>query len=205
MSIALISDPTPIRTSENIALREPVLERVAAGDENAVNECVQTYGSLVWSLAKRMTNNLTDAEDAVQEIFIELWQKAGRFDPQRSSESSFIAMVARRRLIDRIRRTGRSPELVGDSTQLLQVAETIRFDSAEATDEAAKAKQCLSKLSEKQQEVVALTISSGVSQSNAAKHLNLPLGTVKSYARRALIQLRDCMKLTATPQAGGTQ
>ena len=86
-----------------------VLPRIAAGDPAAVADCIARYGGLVWSLARRFLGNMTDAEDAVQDVFIELWKNAARYDPGLASEPTYITMIARRRLIDRKRRTGRVP------------------------------------------------------------------------------------------------
>ena len=88
------------------------LERIAAGDPLAVDGCLEKYRGLVWSIARRFAGNHADAEDAVQEVFVELWRHAGRFDPAVAAESTFVATVARRRLIDRHRRRGRQPEAV---------------------------------------------------------------------------------------------
>ena len=89
---------------------------MAAGDPLAVQECLDAYGGLVWSLARRMFQSRDDAEDAVQEIFVDIWRNADRFDPAQASETTFIAMIARRRLIDRLRYSNRrlSPESLED-------------------------------------------------------------------------------------------
>ena len=76
-----------------------ILERIAAGDPAAVDDCLRSYGGLVWSLARRFSPNHAEAEDAVQEIFIDVWRSAARFDRQRASENTYITMIARRRLI----------------------------------------------------------------------------------------------------------
>ncbi|HEY1068798.1 MAG TPA: sigma-70 family RNA polymerase sigma factor, partial [Pirellulales bacterium] len=89
-----------------------LLPRVAAGQPSAVDECLARYGGLVWSLARRHTNNTSDAEDAVQEIFIDLWRSAARFNPQAASEATFVAMIARRRLIDRRRKQSSAPQAI---------------------------------------------------------------------------------------------
>ena len=88
-------------------MAEGVLKRIAAGERAAVDECLKKYGGLVWSLARRMLRNQDDAEDAVQEIFVDVWKNAGRFDEAQASETTFIAMIARRRIIDRIRTSTR--------------------------------------------------------------------------------------------------
>jgi RNA polymerase sigma-70 factor (ECF subfamily) len=83
---------------------QAILKRIAAGDKTAVQDCLDSYGGLVWSLARRMSPNTNEAEDAVQEIFIDVWKNAARFDESQSSETTFVAMIARRRLIDRLRK-----------------------------------------------------------------------------------------------------
>ena len=72
-------------------MTESLLERVAAGDEGAMASCVDRYANLIWSLARRFTSGGTEAEDAVQEIFIELWSSAARYDSSKASETTFIA------------------------------------------------------------------------------------------------------------------
>ena len=84
-----------------------LLERIGRGDRTAVAECIDTYGGLVWSLARQFQANEADAEESVQEIFMEIWTRANRYDAGKASEATFISMLARRRLIDRIRRQQR--------------------------------------------------------------------------------------------------
>ena len=86
-----------------------ILARVADRRHDAMEECLSVYGGLVWSLSLKMSATRDDAEEAVQEIFLDIWKYAGRFDPSRSSEATFIAMIARRRLVDRHRRQACRP------------------------------------------------------------------------------------------------
>lgn len=88
---------------------QSILERIAAGEQHAVNECLDRYGNLVWSLARRYLRNAADAEDAVQDIFIDIWSSAGRYDRNIASEVAFISTIARRRLIDKLRKADRRP------------------------------------------------------------------------------------------------
>ena len=85
-----------------------ILQRVAAGDSASVDECIARYGDIVWALARRSSPTRADAEDAVQEIFLEIWRSAGRYNPQVASEATFIGMISRRRLIDRFRQGKRT-------------------------------------------------------------------------------------------------
>src|SRR5260370_2342586 len=87
-------------------MTKSVLARVAEGDARAVRECIDQFGGLVWAIARRFTRNRADAEDAVQEIFTDIWRSSGRFDPAQGSEKVFVTTIARRRLIDRWRRKG---------------------------------------------------------------------------------------------------
>ena len=186
-----------------VSITDHVLPRLASGDQAAVDECLARYGGLVWSIARRLTKNLADAEDAVQEIFVELWQHAGRFDPGVSSEATFITMIARRRLIDRHRRQQRSLETssLGDDDGIC-VAEQPR-DAAAMDDEATKASACFRDLKADQRQVLELVIYHGVSHAKIAHRLGMPIGTVKSSARRGMILLRDCMKRKRVSQLAG--
>ena len=85
------------------------LDQIARGDPAGVAACIDEFGSLVWSLARRLSPDPGEAEDAVQEIFIDVWKSAARFDPRKGSAKMFIAMIARRRLIDRLRRRAQRP------------------------------------------------------------------------------------------------
>lgn len=86
------------------------LERLGHGDATAVQDCLTAYGGLVASIARKLLHSSSDVDDAVQDVFIELWQKAARFDATRGSPETFVGTVARRRVIDRIRKQARRPE-----------------------------------------------------------------------------------------------
>jgi RNA polymerase sigma factor (sigma-70 family) len=176
----------------------PLLPRVAHGDAAAVREVLSRYGGLVWTLAQRMLANRADAEDAVQEIFLDLWSHAGRFDPKLASEATFVALLARRRLIDRRRRGSRRP-----TPQPLppQLAGPDEADApAELADEARHARAALAQLRPEQRRVLELAIDRGLTHEEIARVTGLPLGTVKTHARRGLIRLRELLDV---PPPGG--
>lgn len=169
-----------------------ILYRIASGDKTAVKDCLKQYGGLVWSLAKRMLPNQNDAEDAVQEIFIDVWKNAERFDETQSSETTFIAMLARRRLIDRLRKSNRQPGI--DSI------EDVVFEPAERNDldihtsiEAKEAAEVIRDLRPEQQKVLYLSICQGLSHQEIADLTGMPIGTVKTHARRGLIEVREIL------------
>ncbi len=166
-------------------MNPPLLHRIAAGDPSAVRACLDRYGGLVWTLASRMLRNRADAEDAVQEVFIDLWRTAHRFDPALSSEASFIALLARRRLIDRLRRRERGAEALPEAVPARPGACRV-----EAGDEAARVREAMGRLAEGQRTCLSLSLTEGLSNEEIAARLGMPLGTVKSHCRRGLLRLR---------------
>jgi RNA polymerase sigma factor (sigma-70 family) len=182
--------------------REPLLTRVAAGDQDAVRACLDQFGNLVWSLARRFTTSQAEAEDAVQEIFIDLWSSASRYDSKKASETTFVAMLARRRLIDRVRKSNRQPIM----EELTAAAEFHQpdFDPGLALqDDAARAAGLIGKLKPEQQQIIKLAIYEGHTHQSIADALQLPLGTVKTHLRRGLLKVRKSMQKTDAKSRGG--
>jgi RNA polymerase sigma-70 factor (ECF subfamily) len=171
---------------------EDLLPRVARGDAAAVEQCIDRYGGLIWSIARRFCGNRADAEDATQDVFIALWRSAERFDPARASEVTFVAMITRRRLIDR-RRSQKREAPPAPEAELLSVASRDDLRMESATD-AAVAKKVIQELPEERRNVLSLAIYEGLTHDQISNETGLPLGTVKSHVRRGLIAVRE--KLT---------
>jgi RNA polymerase sigma-70 factor, ECF subfamily len=173
---------------------DAILKRIADGDRTAVEDCLNKYGGLVWSIARKMLRNSEDAEDAVQEIFVEIWKNAGRFDAGIASETTFIAMIARRRLIDKIRHSTR--RISADSLDDVLLEPFTRADKAiQISVEAAEAAEAMRTLRPEQQQVLRLSIVQGMSHQEISEATGMPLGTVKTHARRGLLQVREAMGL----------
>jgi RNA polymerase sigma-70 factor (ECF subfamily) len=136
---------------------------------------------------------MADAEDAVQEIFVDLWKSAARFNPAGSSEPVFVTMIARRRLIDRLRTRKRRPSTEPISEPRMALPDPKGAVHAETFAEASRAASAMDRLRPEQRQVLLLAIRQGLSQEEIAEALQMPLGTVKSHARRALSTLRDCL------------
>ncbi len=168
-----------------------ILKRIASGDKTAVQECLDTYGGLVWSLARRMSPNSNDAEDAVQEIFIDVWKNAGRFDETQSSETTFVAMIARRRLIDRLRKDNRQP-FIDSLDDILDEPEN-GDQSIQVYVEAKEAAEAMKNLRPEERQILHLSIVQGFSHQEISDALDIPLGTVKTHARRGLIKVREVL------------
>jgi RNA polymerase sigma factor (sigma-70 family) len=169
-----------------------ILARIANGDETAVQECINTYGNLVWSLAKKFTARADDAEDAVQEVFMEIWQNAGRYDSTRSAEITFISMLARRRLIDRLRKTYRQP-VVQSIEDYIETAPNVFEKQIHTKIQARRTVRAIKTLRPEQRELVLLSIYEGMSHSEIASAKSMPLGTVKTHIRRGFDKVRAAM------------
>lgn len=178
-------------------MAQAILQRIASGDKSAVQECLKLYGGLVWSLARRMSPNTDDAEDAVQEIFIDVWKNAARFDEAQASETTFIAMIARRRLIDRLRKTNRQPNT--DSLEDVLVEPSKDYaQQMQMSVEAKEAAEAMKELRPEQRQVLNLSIFQGLSHQEISDRTGMPVGTVKTHARRGLIEIREILGTNTT-------
>jgi RNA polymerase sigma-70 factor (ECF subfamily) len=178
-----------------------LLARVASGDEAAVRECVDRFGGLVWSLARRWSVDPADTEDAVQEVFFDLWKSAHRYQPSKASDRGFVAMIARRRLIDRARKRDRRPKLESfpegfDAPGEDQVV-------VEQIGRVEKARAVLAQLSPDQRRVLELSLLEGLPHQEISDRTGIPLGTVKSHIRRGLKKARDIV--AASEATGGEE
>lgn len=168
-----------------------LLQQVAAGESQAVNAVIDAYGGLVWSLARKYFGRSAEAEDAVQDAFIAVWKAADKYDPQVAAESTYIAMIARRRMIDRLRKEGRriaaqpldgSPEPGNESNDRLADEEQVQ-----------SVLKAIDALDPPQPEVIKYSLMEGLTHSEIAEKLGLPLGTVKTHIRRGLIKVRQAL------------
>lgn len=182
-------------------MSDTLLGRVAAGEAAAVNECLDRFGGLVWSVALRLLGDRAEAEDAVQEIFVDLWKSAGRYNPRLGSEATFVTVLARRRLIDRRRKSQRSPDVAPLPEAVAGACDA--GDAVEVRDEAERAVRALRELRPEQQRVLELSIFSGLTHEEIAQETGLPLGTVKTHARRGLIRVRELLKPTTADAKEG--
>ncbi len=168
---------------------DSILSRIASDDRQAVEECINKYGNLVWSITLNYLCSRAEAEDVVQDIFIDVWKHAGRFDPQKSGEANFIAMIARRRLIDSLRKSNRRPQ-----TQFLDdITGKFSNDADKKLQNYIEFKDIFQKLNclkLQQRQVIQMSVCDGMSQTEIAETTGLPVGTVKSLIRRGFQKLR---------------
>jgi len=175
--------------------------RIAAQDAASPAALKELYGltsARMFGLAMRVTGNREWAEDALQEAYLNIWRIAGDYRAGISPPMAWMGVIVRSRALDFLRR--RASERADAGVELDDyLQDTIAgdvddpVDSADASQQATALRQCLSRLEAKQREVVSLAYLRDLSHSELAGQLSLPLGTVKTWIRRGLTQLRDCM------------
>jgi len=190
--------PDATRPTERVDERS-ILERVAAGDQLAVAACMDKYGNLVWSLARRFLGSSADAEDAVQEIFIEIWTCAHRYNRASGSETTFIATITRRRLIDRMRKNGRQPAIETMTNEAGGQQEPPVASCLEDDVDVQQVARIVETMDSRTREILSMSLGDGYTHSEIATLLELPLGTVKTKVRRGLMSVRE--KLAAESSA----
>ena len=175
-----------------------LLDRVALADEKALRELYEMTSSKLYGVAVRVVTNREWAEDVLQEAFINIWRIAGDYKASLSPPMAWMGLVVRSRGLDFLRR--RTSERADRMQELDDViSDTVAGDSpnpmdvAQASEQAKALHACLSQLDNKQREVVSLAYMRDMSHGELAKQLKLPLGTVKTWIRRGLEQLRGCM------------
>ncbi len=181
------------------ATANSLLQQVAAGESQAVQGVIDTYGALVWSIARKYFGRSAEAEDAVQDAFIAVWKAADRYDPEVAAESTYIAMIARRRMIDQLRKQGRRP-----STQALENSPEPEVESSDRLADEEQVQTVLKVINEldpPQPEVIKHSLMDGLTHPEIAEKLGLPLGTVKTHIRRGLIRVRKALGIS--PQTLG--
>jgi RNA polymerase sigma-70 factor (ECF subfamily) len=178
-----------IVTRAEKTLTVPILPLLASGDSQAMAECIERYGNVVWSLVRRSLKDATEAEDLVQEIFTEIWKKAELFDSALASESTFIGLITRRRTIDYLRRKSRQPGF-----ETLDAAHSIPAPIAAAVSvcyDPEAVRLSVATLPDDTRELFQLFFEDGFTHPEIAEKTGLPLGTVKTRLRRGLISLRE--------------
>ncbi len=164
-----------------------------------MRQLIDRYAGLIWSIARRLMRDDAEAENVMQEIYVELWKHAGRFDGSKGSEKAFVAMIARRRFIDRIRHQARRPVRTTDQIEAYATAmPDTAGESLDKNESAKKAFAAFNELSSDQQRVLKLSIQQGLTHEEISRALSLPLGTVKTHARRGLHRVRSLL----VPAAG---
>jgi RNA polymerase sigma-70 factor, ECF subfamily len=171
---------------------------VARGDEEAFAELYRRVGAAVFGLVGRVVRDPAQSEEVAQEVFVELWRTASRFDPARGTARAWIMTCAHRRAVDRVRSAesaARRDDLAGRRDQVRPYDEVV--EQVEASLDREHVRRSLDALTELQREALVLAYYGGYTHREIAELLGVPSGTVKTRLRDGLIRLRDHLGVEA--------
>ena len=180
-------------------LDKQLMARVAQGDQLAFSALYDRLSGPLYSLGLKMLGDAAEAEDALQEICLQIWRRAGTYDSARSSVFTWAVLLARSKVIDRLRARGRRSRIVVASTEdednpitaaEASVAENTT-DTIGRNEEAARVRSVVGKLPVEQRQAIEMAFFSELTHHEIAAQLEQPLGTIKARIRRGLLRLRD--------------
>jgi RNA polymerase sigma-70 factor (ECF subfamily) len=171
---------------------ELVLAQVAKGDHGAFRTVYDQVAPTVLGIVRRVLRDPAQSEEVMQEVLLEIWRTAARYDPATGSAGAWIMTLAHRRAVDRVRSEQRATE-----RELRAATATIEYDevsdAVETSLEHQRVRRCLDGLTDLQRESVTLAYYGGYSYREVAQLLGVAVGTVKTRMRDGLIRLRDCL------------
>jgi len=174
------------------ATKETLLAQIAGGDQAAFGALYDEVSPRVFGLIRRLLVDHAQSEEVTQEVFLEIWQNASRYEPTKGGASTWILTMAHRRAIDRIRssQSGRDRDVKIGIRDYVSDYDNVA-DTVETTIEHERVKEAMTQLTELQRQAVSLAYYGGYSHSEVAAMLSVPIGTVKTRLRDGMIRLRD--------------
>jgi RNA polymerase sigma-70 factor, ECF subfamily len=172
-----------------------LLALVARGDEAAFANVYDRLSGPVYGLIRRVVRDPAQTEEVAQEVMLEVWRAATRFDPAKGSAATWVLTIAHRRAVDRVRSATAAAEREKRTAELVSAGDEVA-DAVEASLERERVRRCLAGLTELQRESITLAYYGGYSYREVAGLLGQTLGTIKTRIRDGLIRLRDCMGVT---------
>lgn len=170
------------------------LRRVAAGDRAALAALYRETSGKLFAVCRRILPGVHDAEEALQETYLAVWRRAGGFDAGRGSPMTWLVVIARNCAIDRLRSVRRTATAPAELADAVPDDAPSAFDLASAGRDERRLHDCLAELAAGDRAFIAAAFFAGESYSALAARESLPLGTVKSRIRRALLKLRACLE-----------
>jgi RNA polymerase sigma-70 factor (ECF subfamily) len=187
-------EPEP---SIDVGAEVELLRRIGQGDRQSFAQLYDRFSSAVFSAAYRIVNNQQAAEDVLQEVFLQVWEKAALYDPARGKPLTWAVTLTRNKAIDRLRATQRRGRLRDSLERDVGGSEPFdgrnSFDAVDLKEKGKLVNEALHKLPDEQREALELAFFSGLTQSEIAEHLKEPLGTIKARIRRGMLRLKSLL------------
>jgi RNA polymerase sigma-70 factor, ECF subfamily len=174
---------------------DELIHRLRAGQQSALQILYQRYSGLVYTIAFTILNHAGDAEDLIQEVFLNFWQK-GNFDPNRATLSTYLSMLTRSQALNKLESRSsrqRSLQRLQNETFPPQASTPTPLEQASLAEQEQTLQHALAQLPQNQRHILEMNFYQGLSQTAIAKQLAMPLGTVKTNARKGLIKLRELL------------
>jgi RNA polymerase sigma-70 factor (ECF subfamily) len=182
--------PEQARTSD-----AELLHAIAGGDEQALASLYDRYRVILFSLVLRILHSRDEAEDVLQELFLQVWKRASDFDEARGRPFTWLVTLARSRAIDRLRSLASRERAVTESARTAGPDEwSDAVDDAIRSEESAVVRRALAELPEDQRRALLLAYFEGLTQTEIATRLGAPLGTIKTRMRSGMIKLRELLQ-----------
>jgi RNA polymerase sigma-70 factor, ECF subfamily len=187
-------------TAPDITAEEDMrlMERIAHKDAAAFQQFYRRYGGLLFSTISKVLNDHHDAEDIMQEVLVQLWQKAHLYEPRKGKPLTWLTTLAKNRAIDRIRskqRRSRLSDEFGSEHKVTQPEfDESAHDVLQMKERDTMLRSAVTRLTPDQQLAIELTYFGGLTQSEVAERLHEPLGTIKARIRRGVTRLEDLMR-----------
>ncbi|PIG95050.1 sigma-70 family RNA polymerase sigma factor [Gloeocapsopsis sp. IPPAS B-1203] len=183
----------PGNTEKLIQTDVELYRALQAGQDVALGILYDRHAGLVYGIALKILGHPQEAEDLTQDVFLKLAQSSS-YDPSRGSLRTFLAILTRSRAIDRVRSRSKAREFFGQwrDSEAQHVTDSL-FEQVFRSEQSQEVQAALSQLSDSQQQILHMAYYDGLSQSEIAKRLEIPLGTVKARARRGLLKLRQTL------------
>ncbi|ARJ05214.1 RNA polymerase subunit sigma [Humibacter sp. BT305] len=199
LRIVSSEEPPPGQTEDPVAVPlEDLMAGIAQGDQEAFSALYDRTASRVLGLVQRLLIDHAQSEEVTQEVFLEVWRTAPRFDATRGSTMSWLLTMGHRRAVDRIRSSQSShdrDERIG--IRDLESGYDVVAESAEIRIENERVKRALAQLTELQRQAIEMAYYGGLTHTEISATLSVPVGTVKTRLRDGMIRLRDAMGVTA--------
>lgn len=191
------TEPAPAQPTQAGTLNDAVLLRyVVERRPGALAELYDRYASTLLALARRILGGTSDADDVLQEVFVHVWNHAARYDPARSSVSTWLVLITRSRAIDRLRNR-KVVERTHEASHLAHPAEHASSEGVEAVflrERRERVRREMANLPPEQRQVIEMAFYQGLTQSEIAAQADLPLGTVKTRTLLAMKKLRSALR-----------